>query len=344
MGDKHKSHIKLALLTEVILGMLLLIFSIIFPQWIVLSFLIMTAGSVIILFVLYSYMTKQFNETMEKVDDTIQDYINGQPSEHFDNNEDSLLGKFQMQISKLYDILLSYQNIEKVLRRQINKNISNLTHQINTPITNIQMYSGFLSQGNLNEEEQMTFIQNINKQADKLGWLGESFSKISRLETGMITLNIEKNELLSAILPAINQVTLKAKEHQNEIILEGQQALTAYFDKKWTEEVFFNLFDNAVKYSDRGTNIVVEMIAYDLYIRVNVRSVGIIVSKEEQTKIFQRFYRGEQVKMQEGVGLGLYIVRKILEEEKGYIKVETSAFKPQMKDKETNFSVFLLRA
>ncbi len=344
MGNNHKSNIKTALLTELILGMLLLIFSIIYPQWIALSFFIMTAGSVIILYVLYSYMTKQFNDTMEKVDDTIQDYINGQPSEHFDKNEDSLLGKFQMQINRLYDILLSYQNKEKVLRREINKNISNLTHQINTPITNIQMYSSFLSQGNLNEEEQRTFIQNINRQADKLGWLGESFSKISRLETGMITLNIEKNELLSAILPAINQVTFKAKEHQNEIILKGKQALTAFFDKKWTEEVFFNLLDNAVKYSDRGTDIIIEMIPYELYIRVDVKSVGINISKEEQTKIFQRFYRGEQVKMQEGVGLGLYIVRKILEEEKGFIKVETSVNKSQMKDRETKFSVFLLKA
>ncbi len=343
MMDNQKNSIKSAILAEVILGGCLIILIAMFPKWIYICFFIMTAGSIAILLFFQYKIKKQINDTMTQVNDTILSLIDGQPIENFDENEDSLLGKFQMQILKLYKILQSFKDREKVLRKQISKNISNLTHQINTPITNIQMYSSFLNQEELSNEEQKVFIDNINLQAEKLSWLGESFSKISRLETGIIILHPAENELLSAILPAINQAALKAQEHGNEIILKGKQSLTAYFDKKWTEEVFFNLLDNAVKYSDRGSKITIEMIPYDLYVRINIKSTGIKISKEEHTKIFHRFYRGENVISQEGVGLGLYLVRKILEEEKAYIKVETRITKSTLADGEVVFSVFLLK-
>lgn len=343
MRDNIRTYIKPAIWTEIIVGGLLLLVGFIYPEWIYVCFVVMMVVCVTTLIAFYNKMKYQVNSTMEKVDDTIQSLISGQPVEHFNQNKDTLLGKFQVSIIKLYDILQSYEAREKKLRKQINKNISNLTHQINTPITNIQIYSGFLRQEDLNEEELREFVENINQQATKLSWLGESFSKISRLETGIIILHPSMNDLLPTILTAINQISLKAKSHDNDIILRGQQTLTAFFDSKWTEEIFFNLLDNAVKYSHRCSQIIVDMIPYELYVRVDIRSCGIKITKEEHTHIFKRFYRSEQVKDQEGVGLGLYLVRKILEEQKGYIKVETSHTKSTLAEDESIFSVFLLK-
>lgn len=340
---KNNKNIKSAIWAEIIWGGILFICSVIFPKWINLCFILMLIGSIVILCIFYKIITKQVNATMNLVDETIQGFMEECPKESFNINEDSLLGKFQMQIGKLYDILQSYQNREAVLRKQINENISNLVHQVNTPITNIKMYSGFLNQKDLSQEEQQLFLNNIKVQADKLSWLGEGFSKISRLETGIINLHPEIDNVLSAILPAINQVAEKAKEHGNEILLQGQQILTAYFDRKWTEEVFFNLLDNAVKYSKEGSDIIIEMIPYELFIRVDIKSKGIQIKKEEYTKVFQRFYRGAESQSQEGVGLGLYIVRKILEEEKGYIKVISSDTSSTLVKGENVFSVFLLK-
>ncbi len=343
MNMKNNKNIKFAIWAEIIWGVILFVCSVIFPKWIHLCFALMLLGSIVILYVFYMNIKNQVNDTMNLVDETIQGFIEGRPIEEFNPNEDSLLGKFQLQIRKLYDILQSYQNREAVLRKQINENISNLVHQINTPITNIKLYSSFISQKDLTQEEQQLFINNITLQADKLSWLGEGFSKISRLETGIINLHPETDNVLSAILPAINQVAEKAKNHGNEILLQGQQNLTAYFDRKWTEEVFFNLLDNAVKYSDEGSLITIEMIPYELYVRINIRNKGIQIKKEEYTKVFQRFYRGAENKSQEGVGLGLYIVRKILEEEKGYIKVTSSDTSATLMKGENVFSVFLLK-
>lgn len=284
------------------------------------------------------YQKKQaqkFNQIMIRVDDTIESLIRHEEKHYFSETEDTLLGKFQYEIMKLHDILTSYEEREKELRKELNSSISDLVHQINTPISNIKMYGGFLLDS-VEEEQQKAFAANIVAQTEKLSWLGEGFGKLSRLETGIITLYPEKQLLLPTLLQAIDQISLKACQHGNNIELKGNQKLMAVFDSKWTEEVFYNLLDNGVKYSDPGSTITVELVEYELYIRINVISYGQTIDEDEYAKIFQRFYRGRQVKNQDGVGLGLYLARKIIHGQKGYMKVESR------KEKETMVSVFLL--
>ena len=108
-------------------------------------------------------------------------------------------------------------------------------------------------------------------------------------------------------------------------------------DRKWTEEVFFNLLDNAVKYSAPESRIFVELLEYEMYIRINVCSQGTKVEREEFARVFQRFYRGRNAEEQEGVGLGLYLAREIVNGQRGYMKGEYELEKGNV------FSVFLRR-
>lgn len=97
----------------------------------------------------------------------------------------------------------------------------------------------------------------------------------------------------------------------------------------------FNLLDNAVKYSDPGSVILVELLEYEMYIRINVCSHGTKVEREEFARVFQRFYRGKNAEDQEGVGLGLYLAREIIRGQRGYMKGEYDPEKGNV------FSVFL---
>ena len=294
------------------------------------------------------------NDTISKVDDTIQGLIDGQQKQHFSPNEDTLLGKFQTQIMKLYDILGAHKRQETEFRLQIGSAVSNLVHQINTPITNIELYCGFLDDVDLDAAERRKFIDSICSQAQKLSFLGEGFSKISRMETGIISLNPQVQPILPVLLSAIDEVSPLADSHRagessgeestqekegslagNEIVLRGNQKLKGKLDQKWTGEVFYNLLDNAVKYSTPGTEILVEMIEYELFVRIDFVNEGIRIRPEEYPKIFQRFYRSEEVKDMQGVGLGLYLVREILNGQGGFIKVGSD------QDGRTVFSVYL---
>lgn len=272
---------------------------------------------------------------MEQVNDTIEGLLHHKKPAHFSEAEDTLLGKFQHGIFQMYDILLSYEERERRQRAELGSAVSDLVHQMNTPIANIRLYSGFLEDEELSPGERKAFVESIIRQAEKLSWLGESFGKLSRLENGIIVLHPIRQPVLPALLGAIDQIAPKAEEKGNDIRLSGNQKLTAVFDRKWTEEVFYNLLDNAVKYGNRGSAVTAGLTEGELYVRIDVINEGPRIPEREYPKIFQRFYRGEAARQQEGVGLGLYLAREIVRRQGGYIRV---AGRPKG---QTVFSVYL---
>ena len=301
---------------EVLLGGGTFCFFLICPQWILVIFAVFLACTLGNFILGFRRIRRQVNRTMELVDDTIEQLILHHECRYFEENEDNLLGKFQSQIVRLYQILSSYEEHEKRQKEQLEESISDLVHQINTPIANLQLYSSLLEQEEITCEERKVFSKNIRDQADKLEWLGENFSKISRRPS--------IGKLLPVVLAAVDEVALKAKGREQEIRLLGDQCLEAWFDPKWTEEVFFNLLDNAVKYSNPKSVIDIRIEDYEMHIRVSVITRGQLPGKDEIPKLFQRFYRGNarQVQEGEGAGVGLYLARCILEAQGGTICVK----------------------
>lgn len=286
----------------------------------------------------YQNIAKNVNTIMQNVDDCIQSMIDGQPIQKFSIKEESLLGKFQMQLLKLYQILNNAKKQEEKMRKEMGNLITDLVHQINTPLTNIQMYTEFLIQDELSKEEKKHMYEILNTQIKKLGWFAEGFTKTARLEEDIRKLNPKKQPILPMILSAIDEISLKAQDHGNEISLEGKQDIQAFYDRRWTEEAIFNLLDNAVKYGREGTTIFVKMSAYDLFVRIDIMNYGDIIPKEEYPKLFYRFYRGKNAALiKEGVGLGLYLARQIITEQGGYIKIQKESGKGNL------FTIFLLK-
>ena len=142
------------------------------------------------------------------------------------------------------------------------------------------------------------------------------------METGVIALHPEPGELWSVMTSAVSQLRPKAEEKNITITLEKGKA-NAVFDPKWTEEALYNLLDNAVKYTPSGGSVSVSTTVYPMFSAVHVRDTGPGIAEEEQPKIFQRFYRGEAHREDEGVGIGLYLVRQIAEGQGGFVKVRS---------------------
>lgn len=284
----------------------------------------------------YWKIMRVVNGTMEKVDDCIQSLIDGHPVQKFKVEEESLLGKFQVQIFKLYDMMNASRETETRMRRDMSEMVSDLVHQVNTPLTNIQMYCGFLMQDELPPGEREQICKVIDSQVEKLGWFAQGFAKTVRLEEDIMHIEPVFQPILPMVLGAIDQVTPKAGQHGNEILLEGNQDICAVYDRRWTEEALFNLLDNAVKYGQEQSPVTVEMTAYDLFVRIDVKNWGKVIPAGEYNKIFTRFYRGSNAALiKDGVGLGLYLARNIVTEQGGYVKVE------KYKNHGNIFSIFL---
>lgn len=213
--------------------------------------------------------------------------------------------------------------------------ISNISHQIKTPLTNIMLYTDILKE-NLTDEKDQEIVCKVMAQTEKLDFFMRQLVKCSYAEIEMLHLFPEKSPV-DGLLKQVCQTTELAalKKH---ILIECQHTgLSAVFDRKWTAEGIGNILDNAIKYSPMYSHIQIEVISYESFVCIQIVDEGTGIREEEQGLVFQRFYRSEDVKGEEGLGIGLYLAREIIFREGGYIKIESS------KDRGTAFRVFLPR-
>ena len=125
-----------------------------------------------------------------------------------------------------------------------------------------------------------------------------------------------------SLLSAVSQLAPKAEAKGVQIIQEAVRA-NAVFDPKWTEEAVYNLLDNAVKYTPAGGAVRIGVAVYPMFCAISVSDTGPGISEDEQPRVFRRFYRGLTHQTEEGVGIGLYLVRRIAERQGGYVKVSS---------------------
>ena len=196
--------------------------------------------------------------------------------------------------------------------------IGDISHQTKTPIANILLYSELLREQPGNRD----CLGALEGQTKKLQSLIDALVKTSRLESGVIALHPVPGKLLPMLESAISQLAPKAESKKIQITLEPTEA-DAVFDPKWTEEAVYNLLDNAVKYTPTGGAIRVTVTAYQMFSSIHVCDTGPGIPEEEQPRVFQRFYRGTEHAEEEGVGIGLYLVRRIAEGQGGYVKVSS---------------------
>lgn len=250
----------------------------------------------------------------------LDDAISGEFAESsFDESE---LSKLQ---SKLMRYLTSSSMSEKKLREEkenIEELITNISHQTKTPLTNIMMYSELL--GEKADGELKEYADEIHSQSKKLEELITALVKMSRLETGIFRLQPEDNSLMSVLKRAYDQALPKARLKNIELIMDESRDAVVCLDLKWTTEAVFNIIDNAIKYSDEGTSINLRINTFEMFSCISVEDHGIGIEEDEIPKLFARFYRSREVSDNEGIGVGLYLARQLVEEQGGYIKVKST--------------------
>ena len=143
-----------------------------------------------------------------------------------------------------------------------------------------------------------------------------------KLEQGVISFREENADICAAIRMAVSAVYEKAEKKEIAIEAEGLRETMLWHNPEWTAEILVNLLENAVKYSPPHSKIKIGLQRYETYSRILVTDQGIGVRRDEQSLVFQRFYRGKEVRAREGAGIGLYLSRLIAEQEKGYLTVE----------------------
>ena len=272
-------------------------------------------------------------KTIDTIENMLNQAVKGDFSEKsFDETRlSSLETKFAHYLSAS---VVSARNVE-LEKDKIKSLIADISHQTKTPIANLLLYSELLLEDdtdNLSPQMRENILQ-LHTQSEKLQFLIDSLVKLSRLENGILQLSPQEEALNPMLELAVKDTESKAKAKGLKLILHDTDE-KAYFDSKWTLEAVCNILDNAVKYTSKGS-ISLSVTAYEMFVRIDIKDSGIGIKEAELPKIFSRFFRSEDTKNMEGVGIGLYLSRQILSGEGGYIKVSS------LYGQGSTFSVFL---
>ena len=252
---------------------------------------------------------------------TLDNMIDGNEELQKSNDSETLFARINHRLIRLYEIMQENRHKVDMERQELQMLISDISHQVKTPVSNLQMVTDTLLTKPVSEEERMDFLQGIRSQTDKLDFLFQALVKTSRLETGAIRLEKKDSSLFHTLAQAMSSIVYAAEKKEIAVSVDCPENLIISHDSKWTSEALFNLLDNAVKYTPPGGKISVSVVQWEMYVEVKVTDTGRGISESNQAAIFRRFYREEEVHDQQGVGIGLYLAREIVTRQGGYIKV-----------------------
>ena len=282
------------------------------------------------------YQRRQVSLFADDLCETLDALLSGRQPESYQPYEDSLTAKVQGKLMQYFDIMSEGKRQSQQDKQVIQSLVSDISHQVKTPIANIKMFTNILQQHQLPPEKQAEFLSTMEGQIDKLDFLMQSLIKMSRLETGTFVLHPQEGRLADTIALAMSAVWAKAEAKEISLSANCDSSICVQHDPKWTAEALGNILDNAIKYTPPGGSVTVSVRPWQFYTRVDIADTGIGIAEEHYNDIFQRFYRDPRVAAQEGVGLGLYLANGIITRQKGYISVKSKV------GKGTTFSVYLL--
>ena len=258
---------------------------------------------------MYRGQRKERSRELKKISDTVQRMTSGKELPDFSDCEETMDSKIRHQLLRLQEILVSQKQDAQKERKELQELISEIAHQMRTPLTNLKNYLDFLSEEieKKGTEPELSYLKAIQSSEEKIYFLTEHFIRISRLEHGLIQIRKEERDLLKTLRNALGQ------------ILEKMHVM---HDANWLGEALFNLLDNAVKYSPQNGKIKISLQENEMFTTFSIRDYGIGIEPEEKNLIFQRFYRGKRVTDEEGFGIGLYLAREILFLHEGLLTVK----------------------
>ncbi len=249
--------------------------------------------------------------------------LNSEPQPDMQNQE-TLSSKIIMALEKMERSVRIQLTENEKEKKEIQEMISEITHQIKTPLSNIKMYCEMFSDEDaVSLSAKSSMMDILKKQLVKLEFLLDVLLKSSRLESDMIKLELENGRIMDTLAAAVTNVLQKAERRKIEITVECPPAARACHDMKWTAEAIENILDNAVKYTPENGKIHIRVRKGEMCTQIQVKDTGKGIEAAHVNDIFKRFYREKSAAKTEGLGLGLYLARYILTLQNGSVSVSS---------------------
>lgn len=286
--------------------------------------------------IMWFYMRRKYITFTEDVCKSIDQILQGQGTDGFAFEDETLLSKIQMRLNRLADITEAAATQSEEQKQQVMSIVSNISHQLKTPIANVTMYCDTAMRRGISEETRQDCLKILEKQVKKLDSLIQSLLQMSRMENNIISLHPEKNNLKNTLYEIIESIRPMVRKKNLDIQLECPEDIILSYDEKWTSEAIANIVDNSIKYTNPCGKIQIKVECLEIYTKIILQDTGMGISPQHINDVCKRFYREEKTRNEEGIGIGLYLTREIITKQNGYLKITSQ------EGKGTTVAVYLL--
>lgn len=246
--------------------------------------------------------------------------INTLSKQIYSGSLDKFIIKFNMMEERI-DNSINLLQEEKVNLKNI---ISDISHQLKTPLMALTMYNDILEDHrNMEVEEVDNFISLSNEQLKRMDWLVKTLLKYARLEGNVVEYNKENYPVNSTIEEVVASLKVKAREKNQVLAFSNNKDINLYHDRKWISEALSNIIKNAIEHTGTGGEIVIGLEETPMTVRIWIKDNGEGIPKEEIKKIFNRFYKGQNSINPTSIGIGLCLSKSIIKSHHGDITVES---------------------
>ena len=291
-------------------------------DWIIGIGMIVLGGTVVALLWRNYCLRKEVEQFAGKVEQALDAIVTGKEWKLQGELADSLRDRTETQLAKAEHVFQKKQEESLREKETVKGLISDISHQTRTPLANMKLYLELLEEETLSGEGN-GFLAKLCEQVEKMDFLMQSMVKMSRLETGILQIRQEKQDLAETIRRAVADVVPAAAAKEIDLFVDCPDGMMVPHDGKWTQEAVSNILDNAVKYTESGGQIHLSVERQEIFWQIAIADTGKGIAVERQAQIFTRFYREPEVHHKPGVGIGLYLARRIIELQKGYIEVRS---------------------
>ncbi len=277
--------------------------------------------TVAILTVIVMYVDKRRYEKISKLTETVDLILHSDEFVVLLDNEE---GEFAILESEIRKMTVRIREGAYLLQKEkiyLTDSIADISHQLRTPLTTINLLMSFLQKRELSDEDRIKYVAEINAHLKRIDWLISSLLKISKIDAGTAIMKKERVPVAKVIAKAAESIMipLEIREQLFDYISMGNETFKG--DLNWTVEAISNIIKNCMEHTPNGGHISVEARENTLYTSIEISDTGSGINTEDLPHIFERFYRGKG-SADSSVGIGLALSRMIIQNQNGSIKVQ----------------------
>lgn len=275
-----------------------------------------------LLMLVFLVFTKYRYQNIHKLSTYLHQIQAGEFTLDLRDNEEGELSYLKNEIYKVTVKLTEQAELLKRDKTYLADAISDISHQLKTPLTSMMMMADLLNDENLPPERREEFTSNIHRQLERIEWLVSALLKMSKLDAGTVVLKKETVRVKDLIKQSIAHLLIPMELLEQELSIRGEEEVTYIGDFSWSAEAFANIVKNCMEHTPRKGQIQIQFSENSIFTIIQIQDNGDGISKEDLPHIFKRFYKGKNA-AKDSVGIGLAMARQIIVQQGGKIDVDS---------------------